>query len=149
MIDIANYGKIISKTVVFDLNGTLAVDGLVSNEIKELLKELGKTYKLVVLTADTYGTLEKEFKGLPIAVDRIKNEIEKVNAAEKYSPYIGIGNGNNDCLMLEKSELGILIIGEEGASTNALLKSDIVINNIKNAINLLLNEKRIIATLRK
>jgi len=51
--------------------------------------------------------------------------------------------------MLEKSELGILIIGEEGASTNALLKSDIVINNIKDAIKLLLNEKRIIATLRK
>jgi len=127
----------------------LAVDGLVSEKIKELLKELGKTYKLVVLTADTYGTLEKEFNGLPITVDKIKNEIEKEKAAEKYSPYIGIGNGNNDCLMLEKSELGILIIGEEGASTNALLKSDIVINNIKDAINLLLNEKRIIATLRK
>ncbi|WP_196793265.1 HAD family hydrolase [Methanococcus maripaludis] len=149
MIDIPNYGKITSKTVVFDLNGTLAVDGLVSEKIKELLKELGKTYKLVVLTADTYGTLEKEFNGLPITVDKIKNEIEKEKAAEKYSPYIGIGNGNNDCLMLEKSELGILIIGEEGASTNALLKSDIVINNIKDAINLLLNEKRIIATLRK
>ncbi|ABO34676.1 conserved hypothetical protein [Methanococcus maripaludis C5] len=127
----------------------MAVDGLVSEKIKELLKELGKTYKLVVLTADTYGTLEKEFNGLPITVDKIKNEIEKEKAAEKYSPYIGIGNGNNDCLMLEKSELGILIIGEEGASTNALLKSDIVINNIKDAINLLLNEKRIIATLRK
>jgi hypothetical protein len=30
---------------VFDLNGTLAVDGLVSDNIKELLNELGKTYK--------------------------------------------------------------------------------------------------------
>jgi len=67
----------------------------------------------------------------------------------KYSPYIGIGNGNNDCSMLEKSELGILVIGKEGASTKALLKSNLVVTDIKDAINLFLNEKRLIATLRK
>jgi len=127
----------------------LAVDGIVSLEVKELLKELSKNYKIVVLTADTYGTLQKEFESLPVTIEKITNELEKVNAAMKYSPYVGIGNGNNDCSMLEKSEIGILIIGKEGASTKALLKSDIVVTDIKNAINLFLNEKRLIATLRK
>ncbi|WP_048059132.1 HAD family hydrolase [Methanococcus vannielii] len=146
---IPNYGAITAKNVVFDLNGTLAVDGKVSSDVKILLKELGNTYNIIVVTADTYGTLKLEFDGLNITIEKIKDEIEKVNAAKKYYPYIGIGNGNNDCSMLLESELGILIIGKEGAAIKALLNSDLVVTDIKDAINLLLNEKRLIATLRK
>jgi soluble P-type ATPase len=51
--------------------------------------------------------------------------------------------------MFENSELSIAIIGEEGCSGKLLLHSDIVVHNIVDAMNLLLNEKRMIATLRK
>ncbi|WP_292459571.1 HAD family hydrolase [Methanothermococcus sp.] len=149
MISIPNYKDINAKTVVFDLNGTLAVDGKVDNEIKDLLNELNKKYNIVVLTADTFGTIRREFEGSDIIIEIIKNTEEKMNKAKKHAPYIGVGNGNNDINMLKNAELGIAVIGKEGCSIKTLLSADIVVNNIMDAIYLLLNEKRMIATLRK
>ena len=149
MINIPNYKNINAKTVVFDLNGTLAIDGKINDDIKELLIKLSKIYNIVVITADTYGTLRNEFKEYNYTIEIIKNTKEKSEKAQKYSPYIAIGNGNNDIEMFENSELSIAIIGEEGCSGKLLLHSDIVVHNIVDAMNLLLNEKRMIATLRK
>jgi len=60
-----------------------------------------------------------------------------------------IRNGNNDALMLEKSTISIALIGDEECSTKALLNSTIVCKNIVDALDLLLNKNRLIATLRK
>ncbi|KUK16808.1 MULTISPECIES: HAD family hydrolase [Thermococcus] len=147
-MEIPNYGRINAKTVVFDLNGTLGVEGKVSEEIKELLDKLSEKYRVVVLSSDTFGTLEEEFKGMKIKVEKVNNGNEKLQKALEYEPYIGVGNGNNDVRMLENAELAICVIGDEGASVEALLASDIVVKDVKDAINLLLNEKRLIATLR-
>ncbi|KPU62907.1 HAD family hydrolase [Thermococcus sp. EP1] len=147
-MEIPNYGRIMAKTVIFDLNGTLGVEGKVKADVKELLKELSEKYEIVVLSSDTFGTLKDEFNELDIKIERVKDGNEKLQKALEYEPYIGVGNGNNDVRMLENAELAICVIGEEGASVEALLASDIVVKDIKNAINLLLNEKRLIATLR-
>lgn len=48
-MDIAN--------VVFDYNGTIAVDGAVLPELRGRLKALLKLVPVYVLTADTYGTV--------------------------------------------------------------------------------------------
>jgi len=53
------------------------------------------------------------------------------------------------CKMLKEAGLGIALIGDEGCSTETLLGSDVVCNSIKDALGLLLNDKRLIATLRK
>ena len=145
---IPNYREIKAKTVVFDLNGTLGVEGRVNEEVKRLLDALSEKYRVIVLSADTFGTLKEEFKGVPIKIERVRDGEEKMKKALNYEPYIGIGNGNNDIGMLENAELGICVIGEEGASVEALLNSDIVVRDVKDAIKLLLNEKRLIATLR-
>jgi soluble P-type ATPase len=148
-MDIPNYGKIDAKTIVFDMNGTLATDGKVKDDVKNLLQKLSEKYRIVVLTADTFGTIKEEFKNLNVHIEIIDNTNEKYESSKKYSPYIGIGNGNNDVEMLKSSELGICVIGKEGASVEALLASKIVVKDVKDAINLFLNEKRLIATLRK
>jgi len=62
---------------------------------------------------------------------------------------VAIGNGANDVLMLKQSAIGICVIGKEGASSEAVQHSDIVVYDINDALDLLLNPKRIIATLRK
>jgi soluble P-type ATPase len=147
-MEIPNYGKIEAKTVIFDLNGTLGVEGKVSKEVKEFLKKLSEKYTIIVLSADTFGTLKEEFEGLNVKIERVKDGNDKMRKAQKYSPYIGVGNGNNDIGMLENAELGICVIGEEGTSVEALLNSDIVVKDVRDAISLLLNEKRLIATLR-
>lgn len=70
-MEIPNYGKIEAKTVIFDLNGTLGAGGKVSREVKELLKKLSGKYTVVVLSADTFGTLKEEFEGLTVKVERV------------------------------------------------------------------------------
>ncbi|OPZ75388.1 MAG: hypothetical protein BWY80_00175 [Firmicutes bacterium ADurb.Bin456] len=62
---------------------------------------------------------------------------------------IAMGNGTNDALMLERSALGIAVVGPEGASTAALQKADLVVASIISGLDLLLNPKRLVATLRK
>ena len=62
---------------------------------------------------------------------------------------VAIGNGANDSLMIKSAHLGIVVIGNEGAAIETLINSDIVCTNIFDALDLLLNSKRIVATLRK
>jgi soluble P-type ATPase len=54
----------------------------------------------------------------------------------------------NDSLMMKKAALGIIVIGEEGASVKAINNADIVVKDIHDALDLLLNKIRIKATLR-
>jgi len=50
--------------------------------------------------------------------------------------------------MLAAAALGIGVCGDEGISTEALQSCAIVVRNIHDALDLLLSEKRLIATLR-
>ena len=47
-MEIPNYGRISAKTIIFDLNGTLGVEGKVSKDVKELLKKLVEKYSLII-----------------------------------------------------------------------------------------------------
>ena len=51
--------------------------------------------------------------------------------------------------MLKAAALGIAVIGHEGAAFEALAAADVVTHDIFDAIGLLLNPKRLIATLRR
>ena len=70
-----------SKAVLFDLNGTLGVEGKVPEDVKELLARLSERYTVVVLSADTFGTLEEELKGLPVRIERVSSGVEKAEIA--------------------------------------------------------------------
>lgn len=59
-----------------------------------------------------------------------------------------IGNGRNDVTMLRVARLGISIIGPEGGATEAVLASDLVCRSITEALDLLLDDRLVIATLR-
>ncbi|MEO2151493.1 MAG: HAD family hydrolase, partial [Thermococcus sp.] len=82
-------------------------------------------------------------------IERVSSGSEKAEIAEGYAPYVAVGNGNNDVAMLEKAELAFCVIGREGASVDALLASDVVVTDVRDAIEMLLNEKKLIATLRR
>ena len=153
IVDIPNYGKLEIEHIVLDYNGTLANGGRVQEKTKEVLKRLCKEYKVYVITADTFGTVKEELKefNLEVAVLKSNNHtqekadfIKSLNADKT----VAIGNGNNDSLMLQNALLSIAIIGKEGCSTKTLLASDITCTNITDALNLLLNTKALIATLR-
>ncbi len=149
MMDIPNYKSIDAKTVIFDYNGTLAEDGIIKDSTLKLLDKLSNYYKIIILTADTFGTVREQFKNcMNIEINIIKSTEDKKRISQEYYPYIAIGNGNNDYEMIKNASLGIVIIGKEGCSVRTLLEGDIVVCNIDDAINLLLKKDRLRATLR-
>lgn len=154
MVDVPGYKSIKVKNVVFDFNGTMAEDGIMIEEIRGKIKELSnKDVNIFILTADTYGTVVKQSKDLPVTVEVFNKENsseDKKRVVEKLGCDItaAIGNGRNDIEMFKKSTLSIAIIGKEGCFSKAIFEADIIVNNPVDAIDLLLKHNRIKATLR-
>jgi soluble P-type ATPase len=152
-IIIPGRGTLQIKNVLFDLNGTLACDGIIAESTRDRLKVLGENLALYVMSADTHSTLEHVTVGLPLQVRRVRQEL---GAPEKriFLNELGahqtaaVGNGRNDVEMLEAAALGMVILGPEGAAKEALLAADLFFGHIDDALDCLLNPKRLMATLR-
>jgi len=138
--------------LVLDLNGTLAVDGLVAKTVVERLQALGRIVQVHVVTADTFGTAAK-LHGLGAHV-RVLEPGDQVEAKAALVRTLGaahtmaVGNGANDEGMVREAAVGIAIIGREGAYARTILAADVVVGRIEDAFDLLLTPKRLIATLR-
>lgn len=138
--------------LVLDMNGTLSIDGVVQVSTMIRLKQLTDLLNVYVITSDTFGTAEKTFAHTSIQVIVLHGEAapQKKAFVEKLNPVetISIGNGYNDVTMLERADLSICVIGQEGAASKALFAADIVVNNINDALDLLILTDRLRATLR-
>lgn len=156
MLEIEIPGKQICKLdfLVLDLNGTIAIDGEVNNAVAQKIRLLGRSLAVHIVTAGTHGKLERLQTVLGIEVHQItpQREAEQKQSFIKnlgVEKTVSIGNGLNDVLMLKDSAISIAVIGGEGASSQALLAADIVVNSIVDALDLLAKPRRLIATLRK
>jgi soluble P-type ATPase len=156
MIKIAIPGKgdLELKHVVFDVNGTLAVDGHLLPEIPELLDILKDHLEIHLLTADTHGKQAEIDLILNLKAERVKagNEArQKADYIENLGAKntVAIGQGANDALMLKSAGLGICTLSAEGTALETLLGSDLIVPDIQSALNILLNPTRLIASLRK
>ena len=154
VIDIPNYDKLTIEHIVLDYNGTLASGGKVLESTKEILAKLCREYKIYVITADTFGTVKEELKEFALEVTILKSSNHTQEKADFIKSLganctVAIGNGNNDEQMLKTAKLSIAIIGSEGCATKTLLSSDISCSNINSALNLFINYKTLIATLRR
>lgn len=141
------------EVLVLDYNGTLALDGQMFESVKKSLRSLSPFLEIHILTSDTYGTVVQQCEGLPVQV-KVLESTEHIKEKADYvlrfgtREVVAIGNGANDQLMLKQARLGIGVIGLEGASAQALLSADLIVNNIEDAFGLLLETKRLKATLR-
>ena len=156
---VPNYGVLHLKNVLFDLNGTIQFDGKISTDLKEKIKRLKEEYDVYLISADTRGNLEEIANDLGVSYIKIKvDKIKTANESEAKKNEliqlgkentVAIGNGNNDSLMLKNAILGIIIIGSEGAAINSLLNADVILPDPISTVDFLLDEEKIIATLRK
>lgn len=153
VINIPGKRELNVKNVVFDYNGTIAVNGFIKSEIKVKLNELSKILNIYVLTADTYGTAKKECESLGINIRTFPREnaakckreiLEDLGTNET----ICVGNGYNDIEMCKYATLSIGVMEAEGICSALISSTDILVRSIEEAIELLLNTNRIIATLR-
>ncbi len=152
-LEIPGFGDLRIKNVVFDMNGTLAVDGIITDDTRATLVELANTLDLYVLTADTHGTFKQMSAGLPVTGRISTNPIagsEKLALVQELgaSQTIAVGNGNNDMLMLQAAAIGIAVMDGEGASSKAMAAADLVVRSTADALDMLLHPKRLIAGLR-
>jgi len=152
-IHIPGYADLSIEHLVLDYNGTLAVAGVLIAGVEQALNELAQQLTIHVVTADTFGHAREELKNVDTKLT-VLGANSQAEAKRDYVLALGkenvvsIGNGRNDRLMLESSALGIALIQAEGASSATCQVADVVCLSILDALALLQEPKRLIATLR-
>lgn len=152
-ITIPGMEEITLDHLLLDYNGTLACDGKIKPGVLEKLEKLSHSLRIHVITADTFGSVQEQCDASFIHIHIIGKESQdhaKLAYLKALGPEqtVAIGNGRNDALILEEARLGFAILQEEGCATKSLLASDILFQSINDALDVLLNVNRLIATLR-
>jgi len=152
-VTIPGKGELELKYVVFDVNGTLAVDGQLLPGVPELLDNLKEHLEIHLLTADTHGKQAEINSILNINAYKIKagNEAnQKADYVENLGSNntVAVGQGANDSMMLKTAVIGICTLSNEGSALETLLGSDLVVPDIHSALKILLNPTRLKASLR-
>ncbi len=149
-IDIPYRGVLELEHAVFDINGTLAIDGALVPDVTERLQQLAAQLSLHALTAGTHGNMQKIERALGLPLRMIGCGDEKQRYVEQLGParVIAFGNGMNDVGMLRVAAVGVAISGREGLAVPVLQAADIVVHGPVEGLELLLYPRRLIATLR-
>jgi P-type E1-E2 ATPase len=153
-LSIPGRGDLRLQHLVTDVNGTLAVDGILIEGVAEHIAAISDRLTVHLLTADTLGRQAVIDRQLDLTGTRLSggNEVEQKRAfIEKLGAdsVVAIGQGANDAGMLKAAALGICVMSAEGAATETLLAADLVVPDILTAFDLLDKPKRILASLRK
>ncbi len=151
--EIPGFGPVRVEHLVTDFTGTLSVDGVLVPGVEALLFDLGKQLSIHVLTADTTGKVHTALAGVHCRLtvlsgsnlDRQKEQYVQDLGVDRV---LAVGNGVNDHLMLKAARIGIAVIEGEGCATRALLNADIVVRDIREALEMALHPLRCVATLR-
>jgi soluble P-type ATPase len=153
-LNIPGRGTIQLEHLVTDVNGTLAVDGLLLEGVARSLKSLRDRLELHLLTADTHNRQRLIDQQLNIQAVCIQAGDE----AEQKAAYlhrigagrtVAIGQGANDVAMLKTAALSICVLSQEGTAVETLLAADLLVPNVFTALELLEKPLRIVASLRK
>jgi soluble P-type ATPase len=141
------------EALAIDYNGTIAVDGVPKPGCLERLRQLGENVAIHVLTADTFGAVASHLTEPPFTLTILPpGRQDEAKAAHVRSlglkNTVAIGNGANDARMLKEAVLGIAVLQVEGAAAATLQNADVVFGDINDALDALLDPRRLIASLR-
>ncbi len=137
--------------LILDLNGTLSDRGSLLPGVAERLQRVQGVLSVRLVSADTFGALPATAAQLGVEATRAADGEEKRALVEELggARCVVVGNGSNDAAALRAAGLGICVLGPEGAAVEALLAADVVCRSIAEALDLLLDERAIVATLRR
>ena len=150
-IDIPGRGPLRLEYAVFDVNGTLAFDGELLPGVIERVAALREHLTIDLLTADTHGKQATIDEALGLQAIIVKNAVEKMAHVLHLGAdhVVAVGNGANDANMFQAAALSIAVLGPEGLSGEALKSADVLTASIHDALEMLLNPRRLVATLRR
>jgi P-type E1-E2 ATPase len=136
--------------LVLDVNGTLTNRGELIDGVEAKLRGLQATLALHLVSADTFGSLARVASMLGLDSTVIGEGVEKAAFVRQLGSRqcAAIGNGANDMDMLHEAALGIAITGPEGAAAATVAAADVVCRSIVEALDLLVDDRALAATLR-
>ncbi len=152
-LDIPGFGFVRLEHLVSDFTGTLSVDGKLLPGVRERLNKIAEFLNVHILTADTFGKAREELKGINCEIHILEGEnhdIQKEDYVEMLDAerVVALGNGNNDRRMLKAARIGIAVSEGEGCSVDAIMSANIHVRSALDGLGLLLNPKRLKATMR-
>jgi soluble P-type ATPase len=121
--------------------------------VQERLRRLATSLAVHVITADTFGQARASLRRVECSL-AILSQGDEHRAKARLVSRLGarrvacIGNGRNDRLMLRAAALGIATLQVEGAARDSIVAADVVARDIRDALDLLLQPRRLVATLR-
>lgn len=152
---IPGFGDCIIYTILLDLNGTINYYGKRPKFLKDYIEKLKTHFNIYIASANTRGDLDRitgelGVEGLQLNSD-LGEQDAKLELVSKLDPEttIMIGNGNNDVKALKEARIGIAVLGSEGASSKAIMNSDLCVSNVIDAFKIIMDGRAMIATLRK
>ncbi len=153
-IKIPGRGDIRLEHLVSDLNGTLAVDGEVSQGAARALAQLKDLLDLHLVTGDIHGNRELIGDQLGVKTYRVPAGRERKAKADYVRELgsenvVAIGQGANDADMLKEAKIGICVLSPEGLSVEAMMSADILVRDLLQGLALLKNTTRLSGTLRR
>jgi len=153
-LNIPGRGALRLNHLVTDVNGTLAVDGQLIEDVQQKIEALKDKLTIHMLTADTHGKQAAIDQQLGLTAIRIQPGNESEQKAEYVRQLgaenvIALGQGANDAGMLKEAALGICVFSLEGTANETLFAADLVALDINSALDLLDKPLRIVASLRK
>ena len=157
-MDIPGFGRLDLRALLTDYTGTLTLGGQLAPGVQERLLRLDELLDIHVLTSDTFGTARRELSGMPVQVVVLEGENHDVQKARYLHDHFvprhvaALGNGNNDRMLLqgvrEAGGLAIAVDAGEGCSFETLRQAHVLIRGAAEALDLLLDSRRLKATLR-
>ena len=150
VIELPGKAAIELTDLVLDFNGTLSRDGVLQPGVAKRVTRLAARLRVTVMTADTRGTARTELAGLPLTVELARNGEAKAELVRTLGPErtAAIGNGRNDVAMVRQATLGIAVLGAEGTAGELIRVADVVTADVNDALDLLADPVRLVATLR-
>jgi soluble P-type ATPase len=157
-IAIPGFGPLVIHRVVTDYTGTHSYKGVVRRTVRTRLARLARLVEVHVITVDTFGTVRRELKGLPLELHFLKastrQDRQKQRFVLRYEPQhlAAFGNGNIDRLMLktvrDAGGLAVAVDNGEGCAAAAARNANVIVNGSEHALDLLLEPEICKATLR-
>lgn len=153
-LTIPGRGSLRIQHLVTDVNGTLAVDGVLIDGLTKRITSLRDKLEIHMLTADTHGRQAAIDEQLNLNATRVQPGNEALQKAEFVrklgaDTVVAIGQGANDSQMLKAATLGICVMSQEGVAVETMVSADIVVPDILTTLDLLDKPVRIVASLRK
>lgn len=153
-LNIPGWEPLSIEHVVFDVNGTLALDGQLLDGISRKVHSLKDRLQIHLITADTHGQqflIDRQLNLKAVRLGKGKESEQKTHFVDKLGNkhVIAIGQGANDSGMLKSAAIGICILSPEGTSSLTIQAADIIVPDIYTALDLIEHPLRMVATLRK